>query len=442
MVASGQMSATISRMPKMALSRSRIRSRRRKRAITSLSLFGHPHAQQSGRAEDKHRDENPEDHNLRPFGTDVEIAEGGDQADGQPAERSTWDVADAAEYRRRKGDEPGMESKVVGDRVEVEAPDEAACPGKQCADEEGGRDGAVDVDAHELGRVPVLRCGTHRLAELAPVDEDREQGDQDRRCHHHEHILEPDENSADVRLPTLTVRQQVREVDGCRTVPQEHDPLQGERHPDGGDQRRQSRRVAKRAVRDSLDTDVDDTHDEHHDREDEEERDQVADLKGVLVSGKEGDQRRNDVSGQREHVAMSEVDELDDAVDHRVAERDQGVDRAIGQAEDQDLRELGGIEYRLSGEKHQEGSGEDEETEVGNAHPPEASGSDSLQRLEPGSHSARVQRPLPKRSGGGPGWTFYIDSEWLRLVTPWRSRRSLCTRSTSSSQFCRRRRSS
>jgi hypothetical protein len=96
----------------MALSRSRIRSRKRKRAITSLSLFGHPHNQQSSWAEDKHRNEDPEDHNLRPFGTpgEVEVAEGGDQADGHPAERSTWDIADAAEYRRRKGDEPSMES--------------------------------------------------------------------------------------------------------------------------------------------------------------------------------------------------------------------------------------------------------------------------------------------------------------------------------------------
>ena len=44
---------------------------------------------------------------------------------------------------------------------------------------------------------------------------------------------------------------------------------------------------------------------------------------------------------QRVHVAMGEVDQLDDPVDHRVAERDQGVDAAQRETVDQLLEEEG-----------------------------------------------------------------------------------------------------
>ena len=42
-----------------------------------------------------------------------------------------------------------------------------------------------------------------------------------------------------------------------------------------------------------------------------------------------------------EDLAVGEVDELDDPVDERVAERDQGVDRAVGEPEDEVVAEIG-----------------------------------------------------------------------------------------------------
>jgi hypothetical protein len=39
------------------------------------------------------------------------------------------------------------------------------------------------------------------------------------------------------------------------------------------------------------------------------------------------------------HFAVREIDELDDAVDHRVAERHDGIDASCGQAIDQLLQE-------------------------------------------------------------------------------------------------------
>ena len=52
------------------------------------------------------------------------------------------------------------------------------------------------------------------------------------------------------------------------------------------------------------------------------------------------DQGEGDHRTEHEHVAMGEVDELDDAVDEGVAERHEGEDQAVGQADDLGLEEL------------------------------------------------------------------------------------------------------
>ena len=57
-----------------------------------------------------------------------------------------------------------------------------------------------------------------------------------------------------------------------------------------------------------------------------------------------GDFRREVKSGERaehENVAVREIDEAQDAIDHRVAERDEGENRAERQAVDELLEEFG-----------------------------------------------------------------------------------------------------
>ena len=44
--------------------------------------------------------------------------------------------------------------------------------------------------------------------------------------------------------------------------------------------------------------------------------------------------------GEREDVAVREVDQLQDAVDERVAERDEAVDRPVRQPDQADVDEL------------------------------------------------------------------------------------------------------
>ncbi len=57
------------------------------------------------------------------------------------------------------------------------------------------------------------------------------------------------------------------------------------------------------------------------------------------MTGERADRRVGDHGAQHHHFAMGEVDELDDAVHHGVAERDHGVNRAEREAVDQLLDE-------------------------------------------------------------------------------------------------------
>ena len=50
--------------------------------------------------------------------------------------------------------------------------------------------------------------------------------------------------------------------------------------------------------------------------------------------------RARDEPREREHVAVGEVDQLQDAVDERVAERDDAVDRAAREPVEADVDEL------------------------------------------------------------------------------------------------------
>jgi hypothetical protein len=54
-----------------------------------------------------------------------------------------------------------------------------------------------------------------------------------------------------------------------------------------------------------------------------------------------GDQAAREEARQREDVAVGEVDQLQDPVDERVAERDEGVDRPLRQADQEDVEEVG-----------------------------------------------------------------------------------------------------
>src|SRR3984893_2599989 len=72
-------------------------------------------------------------------------------------------------------------------------------------------------------------------------------------------------------------------------------------------------------------------------------------------------ERKRDERSKGEYVPVSKVDQLDDAVDHRVTQGDQGVDRAVGDSDGQDLEEKRGVvlEDVLDRQDDAEGSGQE-----------------------------------------------------------------------------------
>ena len=113
---------------------------------------------------------------------------------------------------------------------------------------------------------------------------------------------------------------------------QDGDVLQEHRHADGGDERRELRGVAEGAVGEALDD-----HPEHGGGDHGGDEHGGGDTRGGAVGGG-GEQAEGgggedaDVGADHEDVAVGEVDEPEDAVDHGVAEGDEGVDAAEGDA--------------------------------------------------------------------------------------------------------------
>src|SRR3954467_4612549 len=118
--------------------------------------------------------------------------------------------------------------------------------------------------------------------------------------------------------------------------PQQADVLQHERHADRGDQRGELGRVAQRAVGHALDHHVEHAADDH--REDQRHDDPAGDAEGRRRQADPEDARpelRRRERADHEDVAVGEVDQLDDPVDQRVADRDQREDRAVRQAREE-----------------------------------------------------------------------------------------------------------
>ncbi len=92
------------------------------------------------------------------------------------------------------------------------------------------------------------------------------------------------------------------------------------------------KRAAQRPVGDALDRPAVERGQRHGDQQHQEQR-QRDRGDADRQQRQEGDQR--DEGADHEHVAMGEIDHADDAVDHRVADGDQAVDRAERDAVDE-----------------------------------------------------------------------------------------------------------
>ena len=132
--------------------------------------------------------------------------------------------------------------------------------------------------------------------------------------------------------------------------PQQADVLQDEREPDRRDQRRELGRVAQRPVGDPLDEHVQRAGHGHGEQQRDEQAAGEAERRRGQAEPERAPQADGGEGADHEDVAVREVDQLDDAVDERVADRDQRPDRAVGQPLGEVEAELGQVvvDHRLT----------------------------------------------------------------------------------------------
>src|SRR5204863_6547555 len=112
--------------------------------------------------------------------------------------------------------------------------------------------------------------------------------------------------------------------------------------PDRRDHRRRSASVAQRAQRDALDRHPEDAGRQHrHDKGEDEGADQreTAQYRALAGYPEQFKRPHADKRADHEHVEMREIDQLEDAIDEREAERQQGVHRAETQPIDDLLQQ-------------------------------------------------------------------------------------------------------
>ena len=112
--------------------------------------------------------------------------------------------------------------------------------------------------------------------------------------------------------------------------------LQEDRHPDGADQGREARRLAQRLVGDLLDGEaVGGGVENGHDGGQDQDR-----YPRHPVHGEDGGDDERGEGSDHVDLAVGEIDQLDDPVNHRIAQRDQGVDAAPRESSDRQFQKI------------------------------------------------------------------------------------------------------
>jgi hypothetical protein len=216
----------------------------------------------------------------------------------------------------------------------VEADEDPAGAAEGGAEEERRRDHAADVHAHDGRHLAVLGHGADRPAERGALHELMEP-------HHHENReARHDEQEhghvhAQYLEPPASREQEARHVDLHPRTLGEHDGvLEEDGRSDRADQGAEPGGAAgvERAVGEALEAGSDESGPDHGGQEEERQHPRRVKARGT---GREqgGEHAPADVGPDHEDLAVGEIDHEEDAVHHRVAESDQPVDRAEGEAE-------------------------------------------------------------------------------------------------------------
>ena len=283
--------------------------------LGTSDFLRHILAEQTGRTHQQRHDKHRKDDGVCKLRGDIRLCQRLDYAEQQTAEERAGDRADAAEHRRGEGFDAGhgagRRHKGGVGRAEQHARDRR----ESRADSEGKGNGAVDVDAHELGRRLILGHGAHSLAHLGLAGEEGQRRHDDK-AHH-------DRQKRDVGDRKLAVEEPERALDhravrlGVRAPDEQGGVLEEVAHADSGDKHRERRSRAQRLIRQTLDDNA-----EHrtHDHCDEYRR--------PCGQSPRADRHQRHIAADHYNVAMGEVQHLGDAVNHGIAQRDYRVHAA------------------------------------------------------------------------------------------------------------------
>ena len=231
-----------------------------------------------------------------------------------PSDHSTLDVADTAYYRSDECLEPGHRTH-GWIYAEVECREHAAYCSQRGSDGEGKGDDPIDVYAHEHGRRLVERCRPHRLAHPGLVDEEREEDHHRHRYDDHKDLVGRNRDAADMDRIVL---ERIREAAGCRPEYPGSPIGEDEGDADGGKERGQPVRIAQRLVCDTLDEHAQDRAEGHAGEHGDEEAEDGPHPRLGRPCERLIHQEAYECSYHQD-IAMREVDELQDTVDHGIS---------------------------------------------------------------------------------------------------------------------------
>ncbi len=296
-------------------------------------------SEQAGGAEDEDHDQDREDQRPGPLLTEIRRAERASQSDDQSAEHGSRQLANPAQHGRRERIQPVLKAHLKTDRVDIERVHDARDAAQRAADHERRPDHAIDVNPHQLGRDGILLNRPHRLAELGELHEQRQP-------HHDRHGDEHDQQVLDRELnrrvsQQVLRRDELRKIHVRRSAPQQSHIHEDERDTDGRHQRSQLRSIAQRLVDDSINGPIESAAKHRHDQKTHHQSDECPAGGGLNPHDPNcAEQRQRQKCPQHEQVAVREVDQPDDAIHHRVTQRDQGDQRTRRQPDQAMLNKL------------------------------------------------------------------------------------------------------
>src|SRR6185437_1451030 len=199
--------------------------------------------------------------------------EGLDQSDQQSAENRAGQRADAAEYRGGERLYAGEEADEEIDHAVLQRHHQARDRGERRTDDEGERNGAVDVDAEQRRHDHILFAGALCAAERRQLDDGREHGHQEQRYANDDQLQPADvdrETAAPHQLEAAGDQRRQRLL--VRALDEEDVVLQEDRHADCRNQRRQTERAAQPTIGDAFDGPAVDRRERHGDQQHQRQR--------------------------------------------------------------------------------------------------------------------------------------------------------------------------